>query len=172
MFRKTFLCLFLVPLLCGCGDGNGMPANLPQTSVSRQASDFELIASTTKQRFSRGELIPITLQVTNKSAAARNVVFSASSTGAYVVTQGSTEIIRGQRAGGGATTPRTLQPFEQYSIELQWNQNDPQGNPVPAVRYTMRAYMPVILVDGVQYTYAYAAQADLYTESLDVVIEN
>ena len=171
MFRKTFLCLFLVPLFSGCGDGTGVPSNLPQTSVPRRAVDLELIASLPKRRYAIGEFITITLQVTNKHTSEKRLIFGSSSKSGYIITQGATQIAQSSGIGAAVITPITLQPSEQYAQSVTWEQRDSRGNAVPAGQYTIRAFMPVNSIDGADYTNG-KAQAELFTQPLEITIEN
>jgi hypothetical protein len=168
--RKHFLCLLVLPILCGCGGGDNLIAsNNHATSTSRTFDTFEFTQTLPKTQYAIGEEISSTLRVRNIGLRDANLTFPSSIRGGYVVTQGTTEIASGSLGGGGSITTLLLKKGESFETPVRWVQANSQGSQVPVGQYTIRAWMTAIGIDGQQIPVS-QAQTELSTAGLNITI--
>ena len=119
---------------CTCGSTETTPN---QTKPIITYESVELVLYTDKTTYELGEVITITLTVTNKGNSSLKLTFPSAQQYDFVITMGGEEIWRWShdKMFAAVLTEGTLAPSESTVYQEKWPQKDYQGEPVPPGSY-------------------------------------
>ena len=126
----VMITVLIVPLVvgCVCGETDTAP-NHTRTKPTVTYENVELALFTDKTTYKLGEVITLTLTVTNKGGSPLEIAFSSAQQYDFLITVGGEEIWRWSygKAFAAVLTEVTLAPSEAVVYQEKWSQTDNQG---------------------------------------------
>ena len=162
------LATFALFALAGCGGGDGSVTPPALTSVTRSASNLELIVSLPKSTFARGEGVPFTMTVKNVSTQTLQVDYNSPSADP-LIKQG-TGIVWNSMSGVPSPRDTQLTPGQVLTFTGTWNQVDSSNAQVPAGNYTFQGWFDARAVNGVSFSGNDVAITTFYTNPVSLTV--